>query len=70
MKGGVENFLSNPGGVPIQRFPTNMANGPQPVQVNGVSSQQHQNRPYSGYYQQPRQQLPPKVILSVVKFLE
>lgn len=59
VKGGGENFLANPGGFPSQQFPTNsaMANGPQQVQMNGVSSQQAPNR----YHQQPKQPLPPKV---------
>ena len=50
--------MANPGGFPSQQFPTNaMANGPQQVQMNGVSSQQASNR----YHQQPKQPLPPKV---------
>lgn len=58
VKGGGENFMANPGGFPSQQFPTNaMANGPQQVQMNGVSSQQASNR----YHQQPKQPLPPKV---------
>ena len=59
VKGGGENFMSNPGDFPSQQFPTNnaMVNGPQQVQMNGVSSQQASNR----YHQQPKQPLPPKV---------
>lgn len=52
--------MANPGGFPSQQFPTNnsaMANGPQQVQMNGVSSQQAPNR----YQQQPKQPLPLKV---------
>lgn len=63
VKGGGENFLANAGGFPSQQFPSNaMANGPQQVQMNGVSSQQDPNRHHPGYYQQPKQPLPPKVM--------
>lgn len=62
VKGGTENFMSNPGGFPTQQFPSHnaMANGPQ--HMNGISSQQDPARHNPGYYnQQPKQPLPPKV---------
>lgn len=62
VKGGMENFLSNPGGFPSQQFPSNsgaMANGPQ--HMNGVSSQEDPSRQHPGFYQQPKQPLPSKV---------
>ena len=57
--------MSNPGGFPSQQFPSNsaMANGPQ--HMNGVSSQQDSSRQHPGYYQQPKQPLPPKVTMIV-----
>ena len=66
VKGGAENFMANTGGFPSQQFPSNnaMANGPQQVQMNGVSSQQDPNR----YHQQPKQPLPPKVTVMLEAF--
>lgn len=61
VKGGMENFVANPGGFPPQQFPSNsaMANGPQ--HMNGVSTQQDPSRQHPGFYQQPKQPLPSKV---------
>lgn len=58
--------MANTGGFPSQQFPSNnaMANGPQQVQMNGVSSQQDPNR----YHQQPKQPLPPKVTVMLETF--
>ncbi|KAM7441161.1 hypothetical protein ABFA07_009695 [Porites harrisoni] len=64
VKGGTENFMSNPGGFPTQQFPSHnaMANGPQ--HMNGISSQQDPARHNPDYYnQQPKQPLPPKVTI-------
>lgn len=60
-KGVGDNFMANAGSFPPHQGPSNaMANGPQQVQMNGVSSQQDPNRYHPGYYQQPKQPLPPK----------
>ena len=62
VKGVGDNFMANAGSFPPQQGPSNvMANGPQQVQMNGVSSQQDPNRYHPGFYQQPKQPLPPKV---------
>ncbi|XP_022800862.1 protein transport protein Sec24C-like isoform X2 [Stylophora pistillata] len=61
VKGVGDNFMANAGSFPPQQGPSNvMANGPQQVQMNGVSSQQDPNRYHPGFYQQPKQPLPPK----------
>lgn len=63
-KGVGDNFMANAGSFPPHQGPSNaMANGPQQVQMNGVSSQQDPNRYHPGYYQQPKQPLPPKVMV-------